>query len=198
MIIKVSHLEGIKAGKITLAFRKWKKPTVREGSRIKTALGVVEIGGVSEIKLEDITKKDSASAGFESLETLLEILNKIEGGVIYKIKVKYYSEDPRLALRKQTSLTEKEFLVLQKKLERLDKASKDGKWTVSVLKAIKDNPELRAADLARKLKKEKDGLKINIRKLKNLGLTISHEVGYSISPLGEFVLEKVTTSPPLR
>ncbi|GAA4173979.1 hypothetical protein GCM10022218_17670 [Sphingobacterium ginsenosidimutans] len=32
---------------------------------------------------------------------------------------------------------------------------------------------------------EKEWLKLNIRKLKNLGLTISHTVGYEISPLGE-------------
>jgi hypothetical protein len=49
---------------------------------------------------------------------------------------------------------------------------------------------LRAADLARMLGREKDWLKINIRKLKNLGLTISHETGDEISPLGKVVLKK--------
>lgn len=191
MIFKLSHLEGIKAGKITLAFRKWKKLAVHKGSRIKTEMAVIEIEDISEIALTDITKRDSVNAGFESLEDLLETLNGIEEGMVYKIKVRYYSEDPRIALREHTALTEKDLQLLKSKLERLDNYSKEGKWTLAVLKAIRDNPKLRAKDLARRMDKEMDWLKINIRKLKNLGLTISHEVGYTISPLGEFILKKL-------
>ena len=51
-------------------------------------------------------------------------------------------------------------------------------------RAIKENPELKAMDLSIKLDREKDWLKINVRKLKNLGLTISHEQGYTLSPRG--------------
>ena len=192
MIFKLSHLEGIKAGKITLAFRKWKKPTVRKGSRIKTAIAVIEILDISETSLENITNRDAVKAGFESLEKLLDTLNTKTEGTIYKIEVHYYSEDPRIALREHTALTEKEFQLLKNKLDRLDNYSKEGRWTLAVLKAIDDNPKLRAADLAVKMNKEKDGLKINIRKLKNLGLTISHEVGYTISPLGELALKRLS------
>lgn len=39
---------------------------------------------------------------------------------------------------------------------------------------------------------EKIWLKLNIRKLKNLGLTISHEIGYELSPLGKLYLKKAT------
>jgi hypothetical protein len=191
MIFKPHQLEGIRSGTITLAFRKWKKPSVRKGSRIKTEMAVVEITDISEIALQDITEQDSINAGFNTLEDLLEALDEINEGHIYKIKVRFYSEDPRIELREQRTLLDKDFQVLKKKLERLDSYSKEGAWTIEALKAIRDHPELRAADLAFKLKKEKDPLKINIRKLKNLGLTISHEVGYSLSPLGEFVLERL-------
>ncbi len=194
MILKLSHLEGIKAGKISLAFRKWKKPTVRKGSRIKTAIGVVEISDILEISLTDITARDSVSAGFESLENLLKSLNVVNEGTIYKIRVRYHSEDPRIALREHTTLTEQDFQLLKSKLERLDKYSKEGKWTLAILKVIRDHPKLRAADLALQMKKEKEELKINIRKLKNLGLTISHEVGYTISPLGELMLKRISTN----
>ncbi|WP_276372199.1 hypothetical protein [Chryseolinea sp. H1M3-3] len=190
MIFKLSDLEGIKAGKITLAFRKWKKPTVRKGSLIRTEIAVVEISDVSEISLTGITDRDAVSAGFDSAESLLKSLNKVNEGTIYKIKVHYYSEDPRIALRGQTTLTENDFQLLKKKLERLDSHDKAGPWTLTVLKTIRDNPKLRAADLADKLNRKKDELKINIRKLKNLGLTTSHEVGYTISPLGEHFLNR--------
>ena len=192
MIFKLSHLNGIKSGKITLAFRKWKKLSVRNGSRIKTEMAVIEISDITSIASTDITTSDSANAGFESLEDLLEALNAIAEGTIYKMKVRYHSEDPRIALRQHATITEKDLQMLKTKLERLDNYSKEGKWTIAVLKAISDNPKLRALDLAVKMNKEKDWLKINIRKLKNLGLTISHEVGYTISPFGEFVLRELT------
>jgi hypothetical protein len=191
MIFKLSHLEGIKAGRITLAFRKWKKPTVRKGSQIRTEMAVVEILDISEIALEDISERDAVKAGFEGVADLLSTLNLIEEGIVYRIKVRYYSEDPRLALRNRTALTDKDFEDLKKKLERLDRNSKEGSWTLTVLTMIKNNPRLRAVDLAIMMNKEKDALKINIRKLKNLGLTISHEVGYTLSPLGEHVLKKI-------
>jgi hypothetical protein len=46
-----------------------------------------------------------------------------------------------------------------------------------------------STDLATKLSRERMWLKLNIRKLKNMGLTISHDVGYEISPLGREVLK---------
>lgn len=194
MILKLAHLDGIRSGKITLAFRKWKKPTVNKGTQIKTEIAVVEITDISEIALDDITKQDSINAGFNSLEDLQNTLNAVNEGRIYKIKLRFYSDDPRIALREQSTIPEKDFQMLKSKLERLDNYSKEGNWTIEVLQAIRDNPELRAADLAIKLKKEKDPLKINIRKLKNLGLTVSHDVGYSLSPLGEFVLKRLLSN----
>ncbi|HEX6223455.1 MAG TPA: hypothetical protein VFZ52_03545 [Chryseolinea sp.] len=192
MIFKLSDLQGIKAGKINLAFRKWKKPAVRKGSRIQTEIAVVEITDVSHIALEDITRMDAVSAGFTSFESLLKGLNSVAEGNIYRIALRYFSEDPRIAMRSQTSLTEIDFNTLKKKLDRLDKHSKEGPWTIAVLQMIQRHPRLRAGDLAILLGRDKDALKLDIRKLKNLGLTISHEVGYTLSPLGELMLEKVS------
>src|SRR5687768_8437225 len=146
MIFKLRHLEGIKAGEITVAFRKWKKPSVRKGSRIKTEMAVVEISDISEVSSTDITDSDAVDAGFNSLKSLLETLNAIDEGNIYKIKVHYVAEDPRIALRENTALSETDFELLKRKLERLDNYSKEGKWTIAVLEAIRDNPKLRAAD----------------------------------------------------
>jgi hypothetical protein len=47
---------------------------------------------------------------------------------------------------------------------------------------------LRAADLARDLGRACDDFKRDVRKLKNLGLTISLEIGYRLSPKGEALL----------
>jgi len=189
MLFKQIHLKGIKEGTITLAFRKWKKPTVKKGSLLKTAIGQVEIEDIAEVKVTQLTKSDAVKAGFQNREELLEQLNSVEEGNVYKIKVRYHSEDPRIKLRQQTKFTQAEFEEIKNKLERLDAYSKQGSWTIEVLKLIRDNPEVKAATLALKIGQEKEWLKINIRKLKNLGLTISHDPGYTLSPLGEAFLK---------
>jgi len=187
MIFKQHQLNGIKSGKITYAFRRWEKPNVKKGSTMKTALGVIRVTDVVPIKDNSITKADATKAGYESLELLMKDLNKGTSGTIYKVKVKYQSEDPRLELREKTELSDLEFQKLRAKLARLDKTR--GPWVLKVMRLIKQYPERRAGDLAEVMQMDKFDLKVNVRKLKNLGLTISHEIGYSLSPLGEIVME---------
>ncbi|NIJ54407.1 ASCH domain-containing protein [Dyadobacter arcticus] len=193
MLFTMKHLGEIKSGKITLAFRKWKKLAVKNGSRVQTGIGLVEISALSECNRNDISEQDAIQAGFRDSKSLLAALDKFTEGSIYKMDVKYFSEDPRIDLREQPTMPDEEFEALKEKLTRLDQASKLGNWTIKVLRAIQENPKLRAADLAVKAKKEKEWLKLNVRKLKNLGLTISHEPGYTLSPLGEHYLERVGT-----
>ena len=189
MIFKVHQLKGIKAGTITLAFRRWDKPNVKKGSTMKTAVGVIRVTDVEQIKENSITKADATKAGYESVEQLLKALDKVTSGSVYKIKLKYESEDPRIELREQTDVSDEEFRKLKAKLDRLDKTR--GPWVLIVMKLIKRYPERRAGDLAEIMQMDKLDFKVNVRKLKNLGLTISHEIGYSISPLGDIVMERL-------
>jgi hypothetical protein len=189
MIFKVHQLSGIKSGKITYAFRRWEKPNVKKGSTMKTALGVIRVTDVVPVKDNSITKADAAKAGYESPELLMKDLNKGTSGTIYKVKVKYQSEDPRLELREKTELSDLELQKLRAKLDRLDKTR--GPWVLKVMRLIKQYPERRAGDLAEIMQMDKFDFKVNVRKLKNLGLTISHEIGYSLSPLGEIVKEEL-------
>jgi hypothetical protein len=57
-----------------------------------------------------------------------------------------------------------------------------------VLRAIAERPGVRAADLAASLGRETQPFKLDVRKLKKLGLTLSLEVGYRVSPRGEAYL----------
>jgi hypothetical protein len=189
MLFKQTHLEGIKNGNISLAFRKWKKPTVKPGSVVKTGIGLVEIGDVKIVKVSHISEKDAISAGFQKKDDLVKLLSSVADGDLYKIDVRYYSADPRIKLRNQNNLSEDQLQLLKEKLDRLDKYSKGGNWTLDTLRSIEKFPLLRAEDLAAKTNREKPWLKINIRKLKNLGLTISHNSGYTLSPLGEEFLK---------
>jgi hypothetical protein len=189
MIIKYHHLLGIKAGKITLAFRKWKRPSVKSGGTLRNEMGVIRIVDVAPATLASITDADARKAGYADRDEVIAQLSKIDEGKVYRIKLKYESADPRIELREQTSLPDEDFKKIVKRLERLDQASKTGPWTRQYLKLIGKYPERRAGDLADMLHMDKFEFKINVRKLKNLGLTVSHEIGYSVSPLGNWVLE---------
>jgi Mn-dependent DtxR family transcriptional regulator len=54
-----------------------------------------------------------------------------------------------------------------------------------------ENPHVRAQDLADGLGMEKAVFKNDVRKLKELGLTISHSPGYELSPRGKAVLSRL-------
>ncbi len=187
MLIRKPILDLIQSGEVTLAFRRWKKPTVQQGGTLKTAVGVLAIERVKKIAVRDITAADARRAGFDNREALLAELGQREGN-IYRIALKYIGADPRVALRQLDDLSDDELAAITARLDRLDAASRVGPWTRKVLRAIKRHPMLPAVKLAETTGFEKDWLKTNVRKLKNLGLTVSHHPGYTLSPRGKAVL----------
>jgi len=77
---------------------------------------------------------------------------------------------------------------IARRLARLDAASPTGPWTAATLALIARRPAVRAAELAAELGRERAPFKLDVRKLKRLGLTISLERGYRLSPRGEAYL----------
>lgn len=187
MLIRSEHLEGIAAGTISLAFRKWRAPTVKAGGTLRTAAGVLAIDSVEVVREDGISAADARAAGYASLDELLAEL-KAHEGLLYRIRLRLSGPDPRIRLRNQTALTPEELTEVRRRLERLDRASQSGPWTRKVMAAIGSRPGMCAADLAKDLGVEKMRLKADIRKLKELGLTESLEVGYRLSPRGQAVL----------
>ena len=52
MLLKNKVIEGIKSGKISLIFRRWKKAGVKKGGTQMTQLGVVGIDDVTQVSQE--------------------------------------------------------------------------------------------------------------------------------------------------
>jgi hypothetical protein len=189
MIFKYNHLLGIRSGTISLAFRRWEKVMVKPGGTIRNEIGVIRIDSVQCIHEDAISTADAKEAGYDTVVSLRKDLDRFPKGSVYRISLHYETADPRIALREKTSLSAKELLKIKTKLDRLDKTS--GPWVGKTLNLIRRYPERRAGDLADILKTDLPDFKLNVRKLKNLGLTISHGTGYSISPLGSYVMEKL-------
>ena len=190
MLLRTAVLERIVSGEVSLVFRRWRRPTVRAGGTLRTALGVLRILDVAPVREAGISEADAARAGYSSRTALLEGLGSREGQV-YRIAVEYAGADPRIALRQQDDLSDAEAELVIGKLQRLDARSSAGPWTARVLAAIEAQPGVVAWTLAEGLGCERDWLKPRVRKLKNLGLTISLTTGYELSPRGRVVLKRL-------
>lgn len=190
MLLRRAVLARIVSGEVSLVFRRWRRPTVRAGGSLHTALGVLRILDVAVVREADISEADAARAGSASREALLDELGSREGQV-YRIAVEHAGADPRIALRRQDDLSDAEIAQSIARLRRLDARSLAGPWTTRVLAAIEAQPGIVSRTLAARLECDRDWLKTQVRKLKNLGLTVSLETGYELSPRGRVVLRKL-------
>jgi hypothetical protein len=191
-LIKRAVLDGIVDGRIDLQFRRWRRPTVKNGGTLRTAVGELAVGSVDAITARNITARDAIRAGYASRVELLRDLAKFRAdGQLYRIEVRLAGPDPRVALRQRGELGDEELAEITRRLARYDAASNHGPWTMETLELIERLPATLAADIAATVGREKAPFKTDVRKLKELGLTESLEVGYRLSPRGRAFLERV-------
>ncbi len=188
MLIKNVVLERIEAGEVDTLFRRQKRPTVKTGGTLRTRMGLLDIVGVERIELVDITLSDARRAGFESVDEVVAALTSKSEGDFYRVRVQVGGIDPRIALREQAQMSAADIADVRTRLHRLDDRNVRGAWTRQFLAMIADRPNVRAPDLAASIGWETKPFKDNVRKLKGLGLTISHNPGYELSPRGRAVL----------
>jgi hypothetical protein len=193
VLISKPVAEAIRAGTVTQAFRRWDAPRVKVGGLQLTAAGLVRFDAVSQVRDPSrLTERDAKRAGVKDLASLQKLLAPTTrkpsprggrgGDTIYRIRLSWAGEDPRLALR--DLLPDEDSLGdLRVRLTRLD-AGATGPWTREILEWIRDNPRVVSKELAALRDVELLPMKADIRKLKALGLTISHDVGYELSLRG--------------
>ncbi|EKF20652.1 ASCH domain-containing protein [Nitratireductor pacificus] len=188
MQFKRAVLEGIASGEITLAFRRWKKPTIMAGSRLRTALGVVRISGVAPVAETQLDEPMAKNAGFPSLAALKDDLRDGAERSLYRIDIDGIEADGRVSLRQDDELDADALAALAQRLARWDAAAGSEGYHLGILARIAEAPASAAALLAEGLGVEKLKFKRDVRKLKELGLTESLDTGYRLSPRGEKAL----------
>jgi hypothetical protein len=156
-------------------------------------VGELAIDAVDPIEVDDVTERDARRAGYVDRAELLAELARHPDGTLYRIELHLAGPDPRVALREQADLGDDDWRGVAARLARLDRASRHGPWTETVLRLIADRPAVRAGDLAASLGREMAPFKIDVRKLKELGLTESLDVGYRLSPRGRAVLARLSS-----
>jgi hypothetical protein len=80
MLLKLSDLEAIRDGRISIVFRRWNRSTVKPGGTLKTKLGVMKIGRIDDMRPEDVTEADARRAGFAGLAEFHRWLNTMKAG----------------------------------------------------------------------------------------------------------------------
>jgi len=205
VLFKTRFHHGILRGRITLTFRAWSRPQAKAGSRQRfgtydgnrAASGFLEIKAVDLVAVSTITSAQARSAGFESRDALLVELARPAARPltpktqVYRIEFRYRRQaDERAVLASNVRISPDEAAALVARLERMDAASKGGAWTRRALAVIAANPGVAASKLAPRLSRETQAFKVDVRKLKALGLTTSLEVGYKLSPRGRAFMRR--------
>ena len=188
MLFRREVLDGIAAGRVTLAFRRWRRPTVRAGGRLRTPVGELAIEAVDPVDPASITDEEARRAGHADARAVRSELDRRAAGIVYRVAFRLAGADARVALRADDRLSREELETVLAALARLDRRASDGAWTRHTLKGIADDPGRRAADLAATAGVEETVFKRRVRRLKELGLTESLSVGYRLSPRGRRVL----------
>jgi hypothetical protein len=168
LLLKRAVLDRIAAGEVDLVFRRWQRPTVKTGGRLRTAVGELAIVAVEPVRR--VLKKDARRAGYADAEAVLADLR--DEGQLYRIEVRLAGPDSRLALRESRELG---FTLPS--------------WGAEYLRLIASNEGVRAPELAERLGLETRVFKGRVRRLKELGLTESLRVGYRLAPRGQAWLE---------
>jgi hypothetical protein len=181
MLFSADSWPGIADGSITVTFRAWQRPQARVGGRYRIAGMLIEVTALRQVAVADITADDAKNAGAAGVDALVERLGTREP--IWRVDFVYVGPDDRIAKRNDASAGDVSAVI--SRLARLDR---NGPWTRTTLQLIDRYPGIVSTKLAERAGQERPAFKLNVRKLKELGLTESLDVGYRLSPRGEAVL----------
>jgi len=180
----------VASGEITVTWRLWKYAHVKAGKTYATNFafgGAIVVEDVREVPAGEITDADAHEAGQPDATALIEYARSHTGRpvspdtILYRVRFHFESEAPP---KLEYSLEE-----VSKRLARLDRASRTGPWTLQTLRLIEENPGVVSRELALEIDVPRPDFKLNVRKLKHLGLTLSLPVGYELTELGQTYID---------
>jgi hypothetical protein len=194
MLFAGSDRDGVADGRITTAYRRWSEARVVEGRIYRTNAGRIEVESVREVNPDLIADNDAdvIAADRQNAKDVRRRMRGNEDWPTFLIKFHLVEgPDPRDELAAQTDLSADDLEDLKARLAKLDDLSRHGAWTTDTLRLIQSKPATRAGDLAAEVGRDLAGFKLDVRKLKNLGLTHSLETGYELSPRGQAYLSSL-------
>jgi hypothetical protein len=185
--------EGIADGTVTLVLRRWDVPRAKAGGTQRTPVGTVRIDAVTERPGGyRVTAGEAIAAGYPSANAAQTDLDRRPARHTYLIAVSFLAPDERPALAADDTLAAADVEAITARLDRWDAVA--APWTREYLRMIGENEAVRAPDLAARVGLDVPRFKRRVRQLKSLGLTISLDVGYRLSPRGRAYLRLASRS----
>ena len=192
MLFTADAWAGIADGSITVTFRTWSRPQAKVGGRYRVGGSTIEATAVERVEAGSITDADAHAAGAPDRAAVLRRLgDPPDDTLVWRVDFRCVGVDDRVERRARATPSPDELAAIRARLDRLDRGTGGTSWTRTVLRLIERYPGVVSTALARRTGFERAVFKTKVRKLKELGLTESLDVGYRLSPLGEAVLRSL-------
>lgn len=180
MLFKERFWAGLRDGSLTVAYRRWKRPSVKAEGTLVSPGGLLAIESVEAIDETEVDDDAARRAGYEGRN---ELFANIRGdSQLYRIRFRRIGDDPRVQLRQRSEMTAEEQDAIARMFDR-------NAWAAPYLRLIEESPGIVSTELARRAGVDRLVFKQRVRRLKALGLTESLEIGYRISPRGRAALD---------
>lgn len=185
MLFRRAILQGIAEGRVTLAFRRWRRAPPAEGSSFRSPAGVLCLDRVTVVDEGDITTEDVRRTGMSPDELRASIAGE---GTLLRIELRLSPATIRATALRERLPEHAELEAIIARLARIDAACPTP-WTTRYLQLIADQAGIVSRVLAPQVDADVPPFKRRVRQLRELGLTQCLDVGYRLSPRGRQVLE---------
>ncbi|MGZ8763038.1 MAG: hypothetical protein ACXW2Y_06910 [Acidimicrobiia bacterium] len=187
---------GLADGSITVTFRRWRRTQVRVGGVYRIGPVDLTVDRIRRVPIDRISERDARRAGFADRAALVAFLGPPRADATEELiwRIDFHCEPATAKPVPSGKLTPDDVDELRRRLDRLDAngpTGSTGPWTRAVLELIARRPGVVSTELATELGRERAPFKIDVRKLKRLGLTESLEVGYRLSRRGKALLRRL-------
>ena len=99
MLFRRDILQGIAEGRVTLAFRRWRRAPPADGLSLRSPVGVLCLDRVTVVDEGDVTTpEDVRRTGMSPDELRASIAGE---GTLLRIELRLAGDDPRIALRER-------------------------------------------------------------------------------------------------
>lgn len=185
-----SH-DDVAAGRVTLTVRLWTRPQVKVGGRYNVGPVEIEVDDIELIPFGALTDEDIARTGTSDREAVRKRAAHAgpiaDDTLVYRIELHVVGKRRDPAAQPADAKTVAAVIA---KLDGMDARSRTGAWTRPTLRLIGNHPGTVSTELAAAMNRPRPEFKVDVRKLKALGLTESLEVGYRLTRLGRAVVKR--------
>jgi hypothetical protein len=191
MLFADKELDGVRSGRITVAFRQWSEPKVDPGEVYEAPeLGLIKVLDVSPVRLRKVSASDARAAGADTLFDFFEIFRtrnpdcNLDNAQVYRVRFQYVG-GPRKTPKPPTMGL---IMAVSKRLEEIDRRARTGAWTLGYLEVLGSRIGISSHELIHELDETPNRLKKRLAKLRQHNLITRSAEGYALTTLGGLVL----------